>query len=134
MLIKKCIKKIVVIFSCHFFGFLLKCVSVLQSRDTRQNKRCFGEDGPSRSVVLSTRDCQYRFYYTTRGLFARDYFKPIICLIFFFKSGIIINGRWRRNAGVDSLPPVSFQLAIGMRPKLPVVFHFTTKRPNTTIF
>ena len=45
-----------------------------------------------------------------------------------------MNGRWRRIAGVDSLPPVSFQLATGMRPKLPVVFHFTTKRPNTTIF
>lgn len=39
-----------------------------------------------------------------------------------------------RIAGVDSLPPVSFQLATGIRPKLPVVFHFTTKRPNTTIF
>ena len=45
-----------------------------------------------------------------------------------------MNGRWRRIAGVDSLPPVSFQLATGMRPKLPVVFHFTTKRPNTTSF
>ena len=45
-----------------------------------------------------------------------------------------MNGRWRRIAGVDSLPPVSFQLATGMRPKLPVVFHFTTKRPNTTNF